>query len=352
MKLKENQLKLLQHLAQFESLEYQSCLNILDMGQKRSQKALSYFFRPLTKNKYVAKHRDGNVNILAKGRALFPNITPLVTTGGGTLGIKRTNTVSRTAMFFKEAGIDSFAEMNNTDKAYFIPSARWRKIRKGILDTTRFTGILFLGEHRLAVYDIKNGCMDWQLRAEKSLFYKEHDDCETRATGILFICDDDKRIKIAQEIIKLTMWNRKQLINSNNSSERDRPVKYVHAPMRLTRQYEHTYLTTPSMLKASIKEIAEEKDFINECRGNSPKCLEPKDGDYEEWPYRYFVNTTTDLLKYIYFFAAAKSLIKYRKQNSSELNYAIILPEHDYEILRMYPDVIDMEGMEFYEYRP
>lgn len=63
------------------------------------------------------------------------------------------------------------------------------------------------------------------------------------------------------------------------------------------------------------------------------------------------MNIATDLLKYVYFFAAAKSLIAFREEHAAELNYSIILPRRDFPILRMYPDVLNMEGLKIYEYR-
>jgi hypothetical protein len=68
MNLKENQLELIHHLAQFGTLDYCSCLQMLDDDRKNA----SYLFRPLTKNKYI-NHKDSNVTILAKGRAYSPN---------------------------------------------------------------------------------------------------------------------------------------------------------------------------------------------------------------------------------------------------------------------------------------
>ena len=216
MKLKENQLKLLRHLAQFEALEYASCLRMLDTEKTNDRVALSYAFRPLTKNKYVKKRKDDMVFILAKGRALFPETEPLVTLGGGAQGIKRVNVVSRAAMFLGEADVESFASPDMCDMACFIPSACWRKIRPGILSTTRFAGILLIEDHRLAVYDISDGALDWQMRAERSLFYHNHGDYKTRATGMLLICDDDKRVEVAHKIIRMTMWNRKQFIENDS----------------------------------------------------------------------------------------------------------------------------------------
>jgi len=351
-KLSENQLMLLEHLVQYETLDYLYCLEMLDSTGTNDRRALSYAFRPLTKHKYVVKHKDERVNILAKGRALLYDVEPLVTTGGGIDNAKRLGMISRTAMLLKGAGIESCASQQFVGHECFIPSACWRKIRTGILSTTRFAGILFLGNHRLAVYNIGDGGMEWQVRAERSLFYRDYGERETRATGMLFICDDDKRIEVARRIIRTTMWQRKQLIGTDNICERDRPVRYSKAPIRLASQYEHVYLTTPALLESSLSAIEREDDYISRCREDHPKCREPAEGDYENWPYRFFVNIATDLLKFVYYFVAVKSLISFRKEHFSERNYAIVLPRRDFGILNMYPDVIQMEGARFYEYKP
>ena len=83
MKLHDNQLQLLRHLARFNLMDYPDCLDLLDTTGTGDRVALSYAFRPLTKNKYVSKRKDGCVSILAKGRALFPEVTPLISAGGG-----------------------------------------------------------------------------------------------------------------------------------------------------------------------------------------------------------------------------------------------------------------------------
>jgi len=75
--LNENQLKLLRHLARFNLLDYPSCLDMLNNDGGSDRTALSYAFRPLTKNRYVSKDKRGCVSILAKGRALFPELEPL-----------------------------------------------------------------------------------------------------------------------------------------------------------------------------------------------------------------------------------------------------------------------------------
>lgn len=97
MKLHENQLDLIRHMARFNLLDYPSCLQILDLTESTDRTALSYMFRPLTKNRYLAKRKDGSVSILEKGRALFPEITPLISTGGREMEQKRVMAVSRMA---------------------------------------------------------------------------------------------------------------------------------------------------------------------------------------------------------------------------------------------------------------
>jgi hypothetical protein len=326
---------------------------MLKTENTKDNTALSYAFRPLTKNKYLRKNKAGMVYILAKGRKLFPEITPLVTSGGGIQGNQRINAVSRTAMFLREAGVEIVSSPDMTDYYCFIPSAYWRKIRPCILSTTRFTGIVYIGEHRLATYDIRNGSFEWQLRAEKSLFYRKTEDYPTEATGLLLICDDDKRIEVAKKIIRVTMWKRRELDKRMSMLERVRPVKYVRAPIRLDRYYQHVYLTTPSMLPASIEKIINEENVLAEYRGNLLKSYDTNEGDYDDWPYRYFVNPAGDLLKYVYYFSGVKSLISLRNNpevldiHIHERKYKIILPEHDKPILEMYPDVINEKGIEY-----
>ena len=48
--LNESQLKLLRHLSRFNLLDYPSCLDMLSTNENESRTALSYAFRPLTKD--------------------------------------------------------------------------------------------------------------------------------------------------------------------------------------------------------------------------------------------------------------------------------------------------------------
>ena len=64
MKLKENQLNLIQHLIRFNLMAYEDCLKLLDTEGNGDWTALSYAFRTLTKNKYLSKNKKGVVTAL------------------------------------------------------------------------------------------------------------------------------------------------------------------------------------------------------------------------------------------------------------------------------------------------
>ena len=146
--LNENQLKLLRHLARFNLLDYPSCLDMLNNDGGSDRTALSYAFRPLTKNRYVSKDKRGCVSILTKGRALFPELEPLLSAGGGEQTRQRIMEVSRMAALMERSGILVSAARQEWNVPYFIPSACWRKIAPGILSTTRFNGMLMAGKRR------------------------------------------------------------------------------------------------------------------------------------------------------------------------------------------------------------
>lgn len=353
MKLHENQLKLIYHLARFNLLDYPHCLELLKTEDVSDRVGLSYTFRPLTKNGYLARRGDGAVSILAKGRALFPDTKPLITAGGGRRGVERVTEVSRMAALMEKNGILVAAKPSQEDKVCFIPSACWRNIAPGILSTTRFVGMLIGEGQKLAVYDIGDGRIEWQVRAEGSLFYTKYGSYEAKASGMILVCQTDKRNEIAKNIIRQTMWSRRQLL-SDSCVERNRPTRWSNSPIKLRAQYEHVYLTTQDSFGHDMKEILSSELHIGCQRGNSPKLSDPAQGDYEQWPYRFFANPATDLLKYVYFFSAGKSLLRLLADDllaPPEVRYAICYRHKDIPILRMYPDVINMEGLRFYEYQ-
>ena len=114
--LNENQLKLLRHLSRFNLLDYPSCLDMLNNDGGIDRTALSYAFRPLTKNRYVSKDKRGCVSILAKGRALFPELEPLLSAGGGEQTRQRIMEVSRMAALMERSSTVVPADPNKICK--------------------------------------------------------------------------------------------------------------------------------------------------------------------------------------------------------------------------------------------
>ena len=357
MMLHENQLKLIRHLARFNLMDYQDCLDMLDTEDVGDRTALSYVFRPLTKNKYLSKDENNCVSILTKGRSLFPELTPLISTGGKDSDRRRVMKVSRMAALMEQNGIPVFPERKTYCPMYFIPSACWRKIAPGILSTTRFTGMLIAGSERLAVYDIGDGTMEWQAKAEGSLFYTRYGSYETKASGILFICNEEAREDAAKNIIRQTMWYRKQLLKEV-CLERNKPARWSKAPIRLKAQYEHVYLTTPNNLLYSLERILSTQEYIQvlcEKEDALPLVEMTIQNDAEAWPRRFFINPACDLLKYIYFFATAKSYLKPQTDNNyyhSQISTELYIYPEDLPIARMYPELQKSEEVSVYVYRP
>lgn len=355
MKLHDNQLQLIRHLARFNLLDYSSCLEMLDVDETGNRTRLSYVFRPLTKNKYVSKRKDGSVSILAKGRTLFPEIKPLIATGGGASETRRIIEVSRMAALMEKNGVPAVGSIPTSPEPCFIPSACWRSIAPGILSTTRFTGMLVAGEHRLAVYDIGDGTMDWQVRAEGSLFYTRYGSYATKATGMLLICRKEARIKAARNIIRQTMWNRRQLLQES-CLERDRPTRWSRSPIKLRANYEHTYLTTPEHLAVSLNRILDEEKYIQAlCDENGGTRLGRQGiGDIEVWPRHLFVNPACDLLKFVRFFSAVKTYLEPREKDNycrPQVTLELYIHKIDHPIAGMYPEFYGLEGLKIYAYR-
>lgn len=354
-KLHENQLRLLRHLVWFQLLSYSDCLELLDTEGTRDRAALSYAFRPLTKNKYISKQRDGGVSILAKGRALFPETEPLISTGGGAAERRRVMEVSRMAALMERNGVPVVGEPIDTDQPHFIPSACWRKIVPDILSTTRFAGMLITEEERIAVYDIGDGRMEWQGRAEGSLFHPRYGTYEVRATGMLLICQDGMRNSVAEQIIRYTMWQRRQLLRDRCPSQRERPVRWSRAPIRLRKLYGRVYLTTPARFRQDLDRILSLPGEIQARCGDGILLHDPAQGDYERDHYRGFVCYAADLLKYVYFFSAVRALMRLLDDPntpSPSLRYEIYIQSEDKKLLALYPDCLDLEGLNIYVYQP
>lgn len=338
-------------MARFNLLDYESCLEQLKTEAKTDRTELSYAFRPLTKNGYISKRKDGCVSILAKGRELFPGLEPLISAGGGEAERKRVMVVSRMAMWMEGQGFPPLGELPDGPGMFFIPSACWRKIAPGILSTTRFVGMLVGCRQRMAVYDIGDGHIEWQVRAEGSLFYMKYGSYETRATGMLLVCQEDKRDEVAQNIIRQTMWSRKQLLSAR-CSERNRPARWSRSPIKLRAQYERVYLTTPHRIQKDVWSILREESLIRSLSGEEGVRLGSQDAaDIEVWPRRLFVNPATDLLKYVRFFAAVKDSLnrdKLSEQYTGQIQYELYAPAGDEAIVHMYRDVEESEEVSLF----
>ena len=351
MKLHENQLALILHLIRMTIMTYQDCLKFLDTENSGDMIAMSYFFRPLTKNGYVAKNKDGIVTVLKKGRELFPDEGPLISTATRGKSRDRVLQVSKVCMWMEQNDVPISGELLDTEEPYFIPSACWRNIGKGVLSTTRFMGMLLAYGKKYAVYDIGDGTMEWQIKAEASLFFYKYGSFETKADGMIMICDDGKRNEIARQIIRHTMWDRKRLLKEHYT-ETDKPVRYSRSPIKLRTQYEHVYLTTPNLLSVSLDRIYDEDYYIeNGVKGATP-IKEPKQGDVEVYPHRYYLNPAFDILKLVYFFSTVKSDVELsKKMHIPEIQRTMVVHPEELDVARMYPDVNEAKGVSIRAYR-
>ena len=352
--MKDNQEKLIRHLIRFHILDYESCLQVLDIENTGDKVALSYVFRPLTKHKYIIKDKNGIVSILKKGKELFPNEAPLISIGGGTQSRNRILQVSKVAAMLEKVGVEITGERYDMDEPQFIPSAHWREIAPGILSTTRFAGMLLAYGKKYAVYDIGDGTMEWQVRAESSLFYRKYGSYETSADGMILICNNGMREEVAKKIIRQTMWSRKTLLKERYA-ETNKPLQYSRSPIKLRTQYRRVYLTTPSRLSVSLQRIYEEDKTIASTFPDEEVCYDRKYGDIQIWPMWYYINPAYDLLKFVYFFSEVKSSLKTRDDDDlcyvPKIEFTIILHQEDQRILQMYPDVLQSERVKVLVYR-
>jgi hypothetical protein len=129
-------------------------------------------------------------------------------------------------------------------------------------------------------------------------------------------------------------------------------VSFSRSPIKLRTQYGRVYLTTKDKVQESLKRIFYEDYIISNTIENSRKLNDPKLGDLESWPKRYFINPAFDLLKLVYFFSAVKSCHELEKSSLpsiSNIEFVIIMQKEDLSILRMYPDVLNSDKVKIYE---
>ncbi len=126
---------------------------------------------------------------------------------------KRTLQVSKIAALLERQGIKISDSLPENERPHFIPSACWRNIAPGILSTTRFTGMLLAYGKKYAVYDIGDGNMEWQVRAESSLFYTKYGSYETKADGMILENDNEINLSNLKKAYEQTLRIRSQLIS-------------------------------------------------------------------------------------------------------------------------------------------
>ncbi len=77
-------------------------------------------------------------------------------------------------------------------------------------------------------------------------------------------------------------------------------------------------------------------------------------GDVEAYPHHIFVNMATDLLKYVHFLAAVKDYMtpmKWPGGVQPKIKLGLYFDTEDTDILAMYPEIVQWEGVDFYTYR-
>ena len=122
MKLHKNQLNLILHLIRLNVMAYEDCLKFLDTENTGDMVAMSYVFRPLTKNGYVAKSKDGVVTVLQKGRNLFSDERPLISTASKGKPRDRVLQVSKVCMWMERIGIPISGELLDTEEPFPLPA--------------------------------------------------------------------------------------------------------------------------------------------------------------------------------------------------------------------------------------
>ena len=187
-------------------------------------------------------------------------------------------------------------------------------------------------------------------------FHPRYGSYAVQATGMLLICRDGLRNSVAEQIIRYTMWQRRQLLRDRLPAQRERPVRWSRAPIRLRKLYGRVYLTTPSRFRQDLDRIlAVPGEIRARCGDDGVPLHDPAQGDYERGNYRGFVCYAADLLKYVYFFSAVRALMRMLDDPGTQppvLRYEIYIHEGDEGLLALYPDCLDLEGLNIYVYQP
>ena len=226
----------------------------------------------------------------------------------------------------------------------FIPSNKWRELRRGITSTAKFNGVLCYNGMRLAVYDIGNGDMEWQTFAEGSLFFRKYGTYETQMTGMLWVCDGNE-IDIAEQILRYTISKRSELMK-HSKLETNKKWAYSFRPLCLKPNYEKVFITDRNNIAETLRMAECEKRFVDYFT-DYLHGTEGQDGyDIDVHPKRYFVNPQGDLLKFAKCFDTVKSKVRFYEE-MKEKNYPIENVEYHILISRKFEKIVKMYDLPF-----
>lgn len=311
--LNAGQINLLVHLKRFSVADQKTSLLALDTEKTQNKDNLLYSLRPLMKNGYISKRKDGLYGLLSPGKELTEHIHPILTIGGDAGGRHRAAEVSHMAALLNWHGIPTIPFIPPDGQNGFIPSAIWRTLRSGLISTTRFLGVLFYNELRLAVYHIENGDYEWQLRAECSLHFWNYNTSETRLTGILLVCDDGCAVETGKQIIRHTLWERKVLLEESRSQRTD-PVRYSMKPIRLRADYKHSYLAEESEVIEVLRLAKSDKTAFERFKdmhsGSVAGKRECRFAFYPDSSNHHYLSISHDLLFLAYFYDGVKRKVQ------------------------------------------
>lgn len=117
-------------------------------------------------------------------------------------------------------------------------------------------------------------------------------------------------------------------------------------------QYERVYLTTPALLEESLDRIYDEDYYIENGVKGGILLNEPKQGDVEVYPRRYYLNPAFEILKLVHFFSTVKADVELaKKMNVPEIQRILVVWPEDLEVAKMYPDVNEAKGVSILAYR-
>lgn len=132
-------------------------------------------------------------------------------------------------------------------------------------------------------------------------------------------------------------------------------MRWSRDPIRLRKLYGRVYLTTPARFRQDLDRVLSLPGESQARSGDGILLRDLAQGDYERDYYRGFVCYAADLLKYVYFLSAVRALMRLLDAPNTPfpyLRYEIYIHSEDEKLLTLYPDCLDLEGLNIYVYQP